>query len=121
MFRMNTDPMLNMNFDQKVVVNTNLQEWIRSPSPGVWRKPLAREDAESGHTTSIVRFDSGSYFSRHEHPLGEEILVLEGTFSDEHGDYGPGTYFRNPPGSGHSPFSKDGCMLFVKLEQFAPR
>ncbi|MGB5494039.1 MAG: cupin domain-containing protein [Sedimenticolaceae bacterium] len=116
---MNTDPMLNMNFDQKVVVNTNLQEWIRSPSPGVWRKPLAREDAESGHTTSIVRFDSGSYFSRHEHPLGEEILVLEGTFSDEHGDYGPGTYFRNPPGSGHSPFSKDGCTLFVKLEQFA--
>jgi len=112
--------MLNMDFDQKVVIDTKRQDWVPSPSPGVWRKPLAREEAERGHTTSIVRFDPGSYFSRHEHPLGEEILVLEGTFSDEHGDYGPGTYLRNPPGSGHSPFSKDGCVLFVKLDQFSP-
>ena len=119
MLGMKTDIMLNMDFDQKVVINTSLQDWVPSPSSGVWRKPLAREAAEHGHTTSIVRFDSGSYFSRHEHPLGEEILVLEGTFSDEHGDYGPGTYFRNPPGSGHTPFSKDGCTLFVKLDQFA--
>lgn len=115
-----TASMLNMDFDQKVVVDTNLQDWVSSPSSGVWRKPLAREEAESGRTTSIVRFDPGSYFSRHEHPLGEEILVLEGTFSDEHGDYGPGTYFRNLPSSGHTPFSKDGCVLFVKLDQFSP-
>ena len=112
--------MLNMDFDRRVMIDTNRQDWQPSPMPGVWRKPLAREDAERGHTTSIVRFDPGSYFSRHEHPLGEEILVLEGTFSDEHGDYGPGTYFRNPPGSGHTPYSKDGCVLLVKLDQFAP-
>lgn len=118
---MNSDAMLNMDFDQKVVVDTRLQDWLPSPSPGVWRKPLAREAAEHGHTTSIVRFAPGSRFPRHEHPLGEEILVLEGTFSDEHGDYPAGTYFRNPPGSGHSPFSRDGCTLFVKLDQFAPK
>jgi len=115
-----TDTQLNMDFDRKVVIETHLQDWKASPSPGVWRKPLAREEAERGHTTSIVRFEPGSYFARHEHPLGEEILVLEGIFSDEHGDYGPGTYLRNPPGSGHSPFSRDGCVLFVKLDHFAP-
>lgn len=108
-----------MDLGQRVVIDTNLQAWVPSPSPGVWRKPLAREAAEHGHTTSIVRFAPGSCFSRHEHPLGEEILVLEGTFSDEHDDYPAGTYFRNPPGSGHSPFSRDGCTLFVKLDQFA--
>jgi anti-sigma factor ChrR (cupin superfamily) len=112
--------MLNMDFERKVVIDTERQDWERSPSGGVWRKPLAREEAERGHTTSLVRFDPGSSFSRHEHPLGEEILVLEGTFSDEHGDYGPGTYLRNPPGSGHSPFSREGCTLLVKLDQFAP-
>jgi anti-sigma factor ChrR (cupin superfamily) len=117
---MHTDSMLNMDFDQKVVIETDRQAWQASPSPGVWRKPLAREAAESGHTTSIVRFDPGSYFARHEHPRGEEILVLQGVFSDEHGDYGPGSYLRNPPGSGHSPFSQDGCVLFVKLDQFSP-
>ena len=52
--------------------------------------------------------------------VGEEILVLEGTFSDEHGDFGAGTYFRNGPGSSHAPFSNEGCTLFVKLHQFLP-
>ncbi len=109
---------LNMQFDRRVVIDTRAQAWQSSPAPGVWRKPLAREQAERGHATSIVRYDPGSSFSRHEHPLGEEILVLQGIFSDEHGDFGPGTYFRNPPGSGHAPFSERGCELFVKLHQF---
>jgi anti-sigma factor ChrR (cupin superfamily) len=111
---------LNMAFDRPVVIRTDDQPWIPSPSPTVWRKPLAREHAEHGHTTSIVRFDADSYFPEHSHPLGEEILVLDGIFSDEFGDYGPGTYLRNPPGSRHSPFSRQGCRLFVKLEQFDP-
>ena len=55
--------------------------------PGVCRKPLACEEAERGHATSIVRYDPGASFSEHGHPLGEEILVLEGTFSDQTGDY----------------------------------
>ena len=111
-------PKLNMDFSQRVVVNTARRDWIVSPSRQVWRKPLEREAAEHGRTTSVVRFEAGSMFPRHEHPLGEEILVLEGVFSDEHGDYGPGTYLRNPPGSAHSPFSRDGCVLFEKLDQF---
>lgn len=113
-------PVLNMDFTQRVVVETARQDWIASPSRSVWRKPLEREQAETGHTTSIVRFEPNSYFPQHEHPLGEEIFVIEGIFSDEHGDYGPGTYIRNPPGSRHSPFSREGCALFVKLDQFDP-
>ena len=112
--------MLNMQFDQSVVVNTNEQEWEASPMAGVWRKPLAREAAEHGHTTSIVRYDPGSSFSSHQHPLGEEILVLEGVFCDEHGNYPAGTYLRSPPGSSHAPFSEEGCVLLVKLDQFEP-
>jgi anti-sigma factor ChrR (cupin superfamily) len=85
---------------------------------GVWRKPLAREDIERGHATSIVRYDAGAKFSEHNHPLGEEILVLDGTFSDQTGDYHAGTYFRNPEGFIHAPFSRQGCVLLVKLHQF---
>jgi anti-sigma factor ChrR (cupin superfamily) len=112
--------MLNMNFAEGVRVDTASAPWQASPMPGVWRKPLAREDAERGHATSIVRYDAGACFARHLHPGGEEILVLDGVFSDEGGDYGPGSYLRNPPGSGHAPFSEEGCVLFVKLHQFAP-
>jgi anti-sigma factor ChrR (cupin superfamily) len=67
-----------------------------------------------------VRYDAGSRFDSHTHELGEEILVLEGTLSDEFGNYVPGTYLKNPPGSSHSPFSEDGCILFVKLRHLAP-
>ncbi len=91
---------------------------MASPMPGVWRKPLAREDAERGHATSIVRYEPGARFSPHDHPKGEEILVLEGVFSDETGDYPAGTYFRNPEGFRHGPFSTEGCVLLVKLHQF---
>ncbi len=112
--------MINLDFSQRVVVDTSTQDWVASPMAGVWRKPLAREDAERGHATSIVRYDPGARFSAHDHPLGEEILVLEGTFSDETGDYKAGTYFRNPEGFRHAPFSEEGCVILVKLHQFLP-
>lgn len=111
--------MLNMDFTRRVVIATAAEPWAASPMPGVWRKPLAREGREHGHATSIVRFDPGSRFNEHDHPGGEEILVLSGTFSDHQGDFGAGSYFRNPPGFRHAPFSDDGCTILVKLCQFA--
>jgi anti-sigma factor ChrR (cupin superfamily) len=109
---------LNMDFTQSVVSRPRDQQWVNSPAEGVSRLHLEREAEESGHTTSIVEFAPGSSFSRHTHTIREEVYVLEGVFSDEFGDYPAGTYFRNPPRSKHSPFSKDGCKLFVKLDQF---
>lgn len=109
----------NLDFTKSIVINTNNKEWLPSPKEGVFRIPLEREAAESGHTTSIVRYEAGTSFSAHTHPAGEEIFVLEGVFSDEEGDYPAGTYIRNPKGSKHTPFSKEGCTIFVKLNQFA--
>lgn len=110
--------LLNMDFSQVACVLTKQQEWVESPADGVSRIHLEREAAESGHTTSIVKFAPGASFPRHTHFQGEELYVLEGVFSDENGDYPAGSYIRNPPGSSHEPFTKEGCTLFVKLEQF---
>ena len=93
-------------------------EWVSSPADGVERRMLEREGGEVARATSIVRFRPGSRFDRHVHGLVEEFLVLKGTFSDEYGDYPAGSYVRNPPGSGHTPFSKPGCRILVKLRQF---
>jgi anti-sigma factor ChrR (cupin superfamily) len=112
--------MLNMDFNQRLSIDTLAMAWIKSPSSGVWRKPLEKEAPESGWTTSIVCYAPDSHFPSHKHPQGEEIFVLEGVFSDETGDYPAGSYLRNPPGSEHAPFSKDGCVLFVKLDHFDP-
>lgn len=111
---------LNMDFGKNIVIQTASADWLESPNPQVLRKPLEREAAETGHTTSVVKYLPNSEFKAHPHPKGEEILVLSGTFSDETGDYPAGTYLRNPPGSSHAPFSKEDCEIFVKLNQFHP-
>jgi anti-sigma factor ChrR (cupin superfamily) len=80
---------------------------------------LDRVGDEVARATSLVHYAPGSQFERHVHGGGEEILVLEGVFSDESGDHAAGTNLRNPPGSAHAPFSREGCLLFVKLRQFA--
>ena len=111
---------LNMDLTKVAQVLTNEHHWLESPADGVSRMPLEKEAEEFGHTTSLVRFAPGSNFPPHKHPLGEEIYVLDGVFSDENGDYPAGTYIRNPPNSSHSPFTREGCTLFVKLDQFHP-
>lgn len=105
---------LRNDFTERVVLQTGEMPWQPSPAPGVERCMLSRDEA-TGMATSIVRYASGASYPAHTHPGGEEILVLEGTFADEHGTYPAGTYLRNPPGSSHHPYSPDGCLLFVKL------
>lgn len=109
----------NADFSRRVVMRTAAMDWQPSPTPSVLRKRLAFVGpAESGRVTSIVRYKPDSTFPPHDHPGGEEIFVLDGTFSDEHGSYPAGTYLLNPEGFRHAPFSKRGCVLFVKLRQY---
>ena len=79
---------------------------------------LDRIGDEVARATSIVRYAPNSTFSAHVHTGGEEFLVLDGVFQDEHGDFPAGSYIRNPPQSKHTPGSAPGCMIFVKLWQF---
>ena len=111
---------INDDFSQRVVVLSEGEPWAASPLPGVARRMLDRIGDEVARATSIVRYAPNSFFSPHTHGGGEEFLVLNGIFSDEHGDYGPGTYVRNPPGSEHRPSSAGGCTIFVKLRQMLP-
>ena len=109
---------LNDDLSKSVVVHAGRMDWVPSPAAGVDRRMLFRIGGEVARATSIVRYAPGSAFPRHAHGGGEEILVLEGVFQDEHGDYPAGCYFRNPPGTSHVPASKEGCTIFVRLWQF---
>ena len=113
--------MLNQNFHEKVVLDSAQLKVVSSPCSGVKRILLERdEDSEYAVSTTIVEFKPNSFFDEHIHDSGEELLVLDGTFSDEYGDYPAGTYIRNPHNTKHSPFSEQGCKLLVKLRQFSP-
>ena len=111
---------LNADFTKRVVVHAAQQSWIASPIAGVERRLLDRIGDEVARATSIVRYAPDSHFSPHVHDEGEEFLVLDGVFEDEHGKFPPGSYIRNPPQSRHTPGSTDGCTIFVKLKQFDP-
>ena len=113
-----TLPDRHADLRQRVAVDTAALAWDASPSGTVWRKPLYRVGGEDGPVTSLVRYAPGGSFRPHAHPEGEEILVLDGVFADEHGDYPAGTYLLNPDGSHHAPRSDVGCLLFVRLRQY---
>jgi hypothetical protein len=111
---------LNADFSRRAVMHGADLDWISSPMAGVDRRMLDRIGDEVARATSIVRYAPHSHFSPHIHGGGEEFLVLDGVFQDEHGDFPTGCYIRNPPGSAHRPGSEPGCVIFVKLWQFDP-
>ena len=112
---------INADFSRKAAVRPEDYRWVGSPSPGVERVMLDRIGDEVARATSLVRYAPNSEFPPHVHGGGEEFLVLEGTFGDEHRRYPAGCYVRNPIGTAHAPrVGADGCVLFVKLRQFDP-
>ena len=109
--------LINADFTCRASLAPEHYQWVSSPQNGVERVMLDRVGAEKARATSIVRYAPDSYFPHHLHPGGEEILVLSGTFSADNIDYPAGWYLRNPPNSGHQPYSKEGAVIFVKLWQ----
>ncbi|MEK6202533.1 MAG: cupin domain-containing protein [Psychrobacter sp.] len=109
--------LINADFSCRAALAPEHYQWVQSPQNGVERVMLDRVGAEKARATSIVRYAPESNFPHHLHPGGEEILVLSGTFSADNKDYPAGWYLRNPPTSGHQPYSHEGAVIFVKLWQ----
>ena len=110
---------INSDFSQRALVCPDDYQWVDSPMSGVERMMLDRIGDEVARATTLVRYAPNSIFSAHTHSGGEEFLVLEGEFGDEHATYPAGTYVRNPVGTSHSPrVGNEGCVILVKLQQF---
>lgn len=111
---------LHADFSRRAVMRPDEHRWVPSPIPGVERMMLDRVGGEVARATSLVRYAPDSEFPEHAHGGGEEILVLDGEFADEHGRYRAGSYLRNPIGTSHRPrVGPTGATIFVKLHQFS--
>ncbi|MBW4633308.1 MAG: cupin domain-containing protein [Iphinoe sp. HA4291-MV1] len=109
---------INCNLSRRVAVDSAEIIWQQTPFEGIWFGCFEADSSVQDHPlTMLTRFDPGGFFPKHGHPDGEEILVLQGTFADETGEYPPGSYLLNPESFIHLPFSSEGCMTFVKLRQ----
>jgi anti-sigma factor ChrR (cupin superfamily) len=98
-------------------VDTRAAGWQAGAVEGFTMLPL---HAHGQERVRLSRYAPGARFPQHDHPGGEEVLVLEGNLIDEHGTYGPGSWHRSPPGSEHAPWSETGCLLFVKSGHLNP-
>lgn len=109
----------NDDFSTRVVENADAMGWLESDTPGVRVKMLEAAMDTYPRLTMLIRFAPGSSYDLRQHYGGEEFLVLEGSLQDERGKYPTGYYVRNPAGNVHVPYSESGCLLFVKLGEFA--
>lgn len=99
--------------DDRAQVVVATREASPSPTsiPGVARIELHRYRSEE---VAVEEWAPGTSAPPHQHPGGEEVLVLRGEWQDEQADYPAGTWVRLPPGSRHQPRSPNGCRLWVK-------
>jgi len=95
---------------ERELIDTNTAEWLQGLVPGLTVMPLMRQ----GSGSTLVRWAPNTYFNPHRHYGGEEIYVVDGVFADEYGTYPKGTWIRSPHLSMHTPYSKEGCTIFVK-------
>ncbi|MFO1055265.1 MAG: cupin domain-containing protein [Planctomycetota bacterium] len=74
-----------------------------------------RSDRVSGHAAVMIRMEPGCGYPAHRHQGPEELLVLQGGFRDEHGEWRAGQYARFESGSSHAPIALDGdpCVFFA--------
>ena len=109
---------IRADFTQVAIVTPEHYHWVSSPRGEVERVMLDRIGTEAARATSLVKYPPNSVFPAHQHPYGEEILVLSGVFTENaDGHYPAGWYLRSPHDSGHVPSSVEGALIFVKLRQ----
>jgi anti-sigma factor ChrR (cupin superfamily) len=97
---------------QHVVIATRTAAWHPGPAPGLTVLPLHEFGPER---VALERWAPATRFAPHQHPGGEELLVLEGSFEDEHGAYPRGSWLRSPHRSEHAPFTGPaGALVYVK-------
>jgi anti-sigma factor ChrR (cupin superfamily) len=97
---------------RRVVIDTRASRWYQGLVPGLTVLPLHEHGPEH---VALVRWGPSTRFRPHHHWGGEEILVLEGVFEDEHGTYPNGSWLRSPHLSQHNPFTgPDGALIYVK-------
>ena len=98
--------------NEKKCIFTDQEMWSQGLVTGLKVMPLHQY---GNATTALVKWAPNTQFQSHQHWGGEEIVVLEGTFYDEHGVYPKGSWIRSPHLSSHTPFTKDdGAVIYVK-------
>jgi len=76
----------------------------------------ARVELDNETQCEFIYMKPGSKTPVHTHMGSEVTLVLDGSFSDEMGEYGPADFVLRDKKDHHQPCSDEGCLCFAVLD-----
>jgi anti-sigma factor ChrR (cupin superfamily) len=101
----------------------DLDEATAHPERLAWR-PLrpgvgihSLHEAPGGPHVALLWYEPGASVPAHVHEGHEMILVLSGAQHDERGRYARGALVLNAPGTSHSVWSPEGCLVLITWER----
>lgn len=111
--------------DNKAMIWPNLLAIAKSPErfswqpfrPGVEIYHLYGDGQQGGSAAALLKYEPGASVPEHEHTGYEHIIVLSGAQQDHQGTHTSGTLVINPPGSGHTVASDEGCIVLIIWEK----
>ncbi len=107
------------DFNKRIVVKPNDYSWTSLSIPGIQHMTLDRIGGKLNCATTLVRYTQDSGIPENIHYGDLEFFVLDGTLTDEHGEYSSGAYVRNPKGTCSPPsIAAKGSTLFMKSHPF---
>lgn len=80
---------------------------------GIWVKALRFDEEQQRPHTFFIRFEPGASYPYHNHPAGEELLVIEGSCEVAGAKLEAGDYLYTPPDFKHSVKTETGCTLLL--------
>lgn len=113
----------NVNADAQAVISLQTRDmpWKPMPYEGVSRKVMERiNDPTKGRETALLKLEAGASLPQELLEERLDLFVIEGNFSDGHGEYGRHTFVRNVPGATIQISSNEGCTLYSKRRVSIP-
>ena len=82
--------------------------------PGMSWYKISYNKENNGQGSYVLKMDPGAKSVPHEHTGYEEFLMLDGELIDPDGKvFKKGNFITFEPGSIHSSYTKDGCLILV--------
>ena len=103
--------MLTSDTEQRRIDTTDNSRWLPGPVEDTEVLPL---HGHGSGNVMLIRWNQAVTFKPKLDPMGEEVLVLQGSLSDAAGHYPAGSWIRNPVTAWQSWSATQGTVVYYK-------
>lgn len=104
--------MINVEYDKSICLDEANLKWQNDDILNCDKKIFSLDEDKE---TSLIKIDKNSTFHNSNRINSVEIFVLDGTYSNEFGDFERGTYLKFPKEDESKIKSLEGCEVFKKI------